>query len=202
MAQVFGFFCLHYLCLKSSIFHPLSLLRVDVQHPHGRCFCSGVTRALLLLFALSSLPGVPGRWALKSPQGVEGWGCLGCGPFCHIRFMGCTGVGKQPGTRFLEAPASLPLLPHYLSDCGRSCGWEARVVCAVSLAATRFSGMAGRAAAIRGPPLQALPLLSPGSTSPVSSSLPTFRYTGMWNSAGSHALGRETFVVSALLVVD
>ena len=76
------------------------------------------------------------------------------------------------------------------------------VVCAVFLAATRFSGMAGRAAAIRGPRLQALPLLSPGSTSLMSSSLPTFRCTGMWNSPGSHALDRETFAVSALLVED
>ena len=140
MAQVFGFFSLHYLCLKSSICHTLSLLRADAQYPHGRCFCSGVTCALLLLFALSSLPGVPGHWALKShlpflepqaqqPQGVEGWECLDCGPFCHVRFMGCTGVGKQPGTRCLEAPVSLPLLPHYLSDCGRYCGWEASCVC-------------------------------------------------------------------------
>ena len=114
IAQVFGFFGLSSLYLKSSTFHPLSLLRVDAQYPHGHCFCSGVTCALLLLFSLSSLQGVPGHWALKShlpflepqaqpPQGVEGWGCLGCGPFCHVRFMGCTRVGKQQGTRFLEA---------------------------------------------------------------------------------------------------
>ena len=135
---MFGFFGLSSLYLKSSTFHPLSLLRVDAQYPHGHCFCSGVTCALLLLFSLSSLQGVPGHWALKShlpflepqaqpPQGVEGWGCLGCGPFCHVRFMGCTHVGKQQGTRFLEARFTSTAAP--LSDCGRCCGWEARVVC-------------------------------------------------------------------------
>lgn len=95
---------------------------------------------------------------------------------------------------------SLPLLPRYLTVGAAVAGRPE--LCVVSLAAPRFSGMAGRAAAITGPRLQALPLLSPGSTSSMSSSLPTFRCTGMWNSPGSPALGRGTFMVSVLLVVD
>lgn len=125
----------------------------------------------------------------------------GLRPLLPCQVHGLHWCGKAAGDQILAGTFHFHCCPAIYLTVGATVA-ERPEWCVVSLAAPGFSGMAGRAAAIRGPRLQALPLLSPGSLSSMSSSLPTFRCTGMWNSPGSHALSRGTFVVSVLLVVD
>ena len=167
---------------ENQHFPRTAFARVEAQCPHCRCLCSRVTCALLLLLSLTSLPGVPGWWALTlhlgfpEPQappplgGVEGWGVPGLWALLPCPVLSGSWaalVWSGSGVPDSRVPPQLEGWEHrfcfhccqVICDCGHCCGWEARVVCAASPAATRFSGAVGSAAAIRGSQLQAPPLL-------------------------------------------
>ena len=84
----------------------------------------------------------------------------GLWPVLPCQIHGLHSCGKAAGDQILGGTFHFHCCPAIYLTVGAAVAGRPEL-CVVSLAAPKFSGMAGRAAAIRSPRLQALPLLSP-----------------------------------------